>query len=158
MLAMARRAALPWDALLGAETGGRIMANRWFGRFPWENEHPHGFDRTSPVKRFPANGFGLYDMQGNILQWVEDCFSPSYSGLPVDGSAYNVDVELKLEGDIWAWMNGKSSCSFHICRGGDAWDPPSLIRSAARNWGPAEGGTIHDYGSAGLGFRVAKTL
>jgi len=113
---------------------------------------------TSPVGSFPPNQFGLYDMQGNILQWVEDCFSPSYSGLPVDGSAYNVDVELKLEGDIWAWMNGKSSCSFHICRGGDAWDPPSLIRSAARNWGPAEGGTIQDYGSAGLGFRVAKTL
>lgn len=113
---------------------------------------------TSPVGSFPPNQFGLYDMHGNVLQWVEDCFSPSYSGLPTDGSAYKTDVPLKMEGDLWQWMNGKSSCSFHICRGGDSWDPPPLIRSASRNWGPAEGGTIHDYGSAGLGFRVARTL
>jgi formylglycine-generating enzyme len=52
------------------EPRGRIMANRWFGCFPWENLHPHGFERTSPVRRFPANGFGLYDVTGNVWEWT----------------------------------------------------------------------------------------
>src|SRR3954447_3122990 len=44
------------------EPRGRVMANRWFGRFPWENLRPHGFERTSPVGRFPPNGYGLSDV------------------------------------------------------------------------------------------------
>ena len=54
------------------EPRGRVMANRWFGRFPWENLHPHGFERTSPVRRFPANGYGLYDVTGNVWEWTVD--------------------------------------------------------------------------------------
>ena len=54
------------------EPRGRVMANRWFGRFPWENLRPHGFERTSPVKRFPANGYGLYDVTGNVWEWTVD--------------------------------------------------------------------------------------
>src|SRR4029078_8770426 len=40
------------------------------GRFPWENLHPHGFDRTSPVKRFPPHGYGLDDVTGNVGEWT----------------------------------------------------------------------------------------
>jgi formylglycine-generating enzyme required for sulfatase activity len=107
---------------------------------------------TSPVGAFPPNQFGLYDMHGNVLQWVEDCFSESYSGLPTDGSAYSSNVTLKMQTARLSWMNGKSSCSFRICRGGDAWDHPPLIRSASRNWADA------NFSSAGFGFRVAKNL
>jgi formylglycine-generating enzyme required for sulfatase activity len=108
---------------------------------------------TSPVGSFPPNQFGLYDMHANVLQWVQDCFSASYSGLPTDGSAYTTEIELKELTAPFSQMNGKSSCSFRICRGGDAWDHPILIRSASRNWGRVDG-----YGSAGLSFRVAKSL
>ena len=65
------------------EPGGRIMANRWFGRFPWENLSRQGFDRTSPVKRFPANGYGLYDVTGNVWEWTA---SP-WAATPDPGSA-----------------------------------------------------------------------
>ena len=109
--------------------------------------------KTSPVGSFPPNQFGIHDMHGNVLEWVEDCFSDSYSGLPTDGSAYNADVTLDAMPTHFSQMNGKNSCSFRICRGGDAWDHPILIRSASRNWARVEG-----QGTAGLGFRVAKSL
>jgi formylglycine-generating enzyme len=52
------------------EPRGRVMANRWFGRFPWESLRPHGFEGTSPVGRFPANGYGLSDVTGNVWEWT----------------------------------------------------------------------------------------
>ncbi|MDQ2987396.1 MAG: formylglycine-generating enzyme family protein [Armatimonadota bacterium] len=113
--------------------------------------------RTSPVGSFPPNAFGLYDMHGNVLQYVEDCFASSYSGLPADGSANKVVVDLKIEGRL-SVLNGTSSCSYRMLRGGDYTNPPRRIRSAYRNFAPPPGATLQDYRSAGVGFRVAKTL
>src|SRR6516162_1577866 len=81
----------------------------------------------------------------------------SQSGLPTDGSAYEVVVLLKTAGDF-AYMNGTSSCSYRMVRGGDWGDPPTMIRSAARNWAPPPETTLRDYRSGGVGFRVARTL
>jgi formylglycine-generating enzyme required for sulfatase activity len=112
---------------------------------------------TSPVGSFPANAFGLYDMQGNVLQWVQDCFASSYSGLPTDGSPFENDVELKMTGDF-ANMTGTHSCSYRVLRGGDWGDPPRQIRSAFRNFAPPPGATLQGYRTSGGGFRVAQTL
>jgi formylglycine-generating enzyme required for sulfatase activity len=49
---------------------GKVMANTWHGRFPWENLAPLGFTGTSPVGRFPANGYHLLDMIGNVWEWT----------------------------------------------------------------------------------------
>ena len=113
---------------------------------------------TSPVGSFPPNAFGLYDMNGNVLQWVQDCFSSTYAGLPTDGSAYQSDVLMKGTG-YFASMNGKRSCEFRMLRGGDCADPPLMVRSASRNWAPPPGETLQNYkGTSGLGIRVARDL
>jgi formylglycine-generating enzyme len=57
---------------------GRMMANTWQGQFPWQNLELDGYARTSPVKRFPANGYGLYDMAGNVWEWTADYFAPHH--------------------------------------------------------------------------------
>ena len=57
--------------------GGKMMANWWQGRFPWENLRLDGYDGTSPVGAFAPNGFGLFDVCGNVWEWTADRFSAS---------------------------------------------------------------------------------
>ena len=58
------------------------QANTWQGEFPWQNHEVDGFAGTSPVGSFPPNGYGLYDMAGNVWEWTSDVFSVGYPGEP----------------------------------------------------------------------------
>jgi formylglycine-generating enzyme required for sulfatase activity len=113
---------------------------------------------TSPVGAFAPNPFGLYDMNGNVLQYVADCFAPGYDPSNADGTANTVAVKLRTSGDL-ADLNGTSSCDYRVVRGGDWGDQAAWIRSAARNFAPPPG---HDDSLAtyrgGVGFRVARDM
>ena len=97
-----------------------------------------GVDRqkTVPVGSFPANGFGLHDMNGNVGEWVEDCWHDSYSGAPSDGSA---------------WTTG-GECDWRVERGGSWNFEPWHLRSAYR----VRYSTWYRYYY--IGFRVSRTL
>lgn len=70
---------------------------------------------TSPVASFRPNGFGLYDTSGNVAEWVEDCWNPSYRGAPGDGGA---------------WTTG--DCNLRVLRGGSFLDKAAGVTTAAR--------------------------
>ncbi|OJW73939.1 MAG: gliding motility-associated lipoprotein GldK [Sphingomonadales bacterium 63-6] len=67
------RAAYAWGEELAP--GGAMLANFWQGRFPLENSLLDGWERTSPVRTYPANPFGIYDMIGNVWEWCSDWYS-----------------------------------------------------------------------------------
>jgi formylglycine-generating enzyme len=59
--------------------GGQMMANYWQGQFPISNTLEDGWERTSPVRSFPANGYGLFDMIGNVWEWTSDWWAEQHT-------------------------------------------------------------------------------
>ena len=93
-----------------------------------------GHEYTSPVRQFPPNAFGLFDMAGNAWQWTADCYHDSYQGAPADGSA---------------WTAGGCSGG-HVVRGG-SWSSDGVnLRAAYRS---RNTDVLYN-----IGFRIARTL
>ncbi len=88
------------------------------------------------VGSFPPNRFGVHDVHGNALEWVEDCWHDNYEGAPADGRA-------------WTW---DGNCEVRVARGGSWYNYASLIRSAAR--GSFDAKKRH----SNFGLRVARAI
>ena len=58
----------------------RAMANTWQGEFPWQNLNLDGYEGTSPVASYPPNGYGLYDITGNVWEWTTDWYTARHPG------------------------------------------------------------------------------
>jgi formylglycine-generating enzyme required for sulfatase activity/class 3 adenylate cyclase len=123
-----------------AARGGTTTAYYWGDEIGKGNANcagcgSEGNKQTSPVGSFPANQFGLYDMAGNVWQWVQDCYSRNYDRAPADGSA-----------------SADQGCTYRVARGG-AWNVGrQFVRSAVRFRYPS------NYQALNRGFRVARTL
>ncbi len=95
-------------------------------------------DRTSVVGTKQPNGLGLYDVSGNVWEWVEDCWHKNYMGAPKDGSAWQ---EVKIGG-----------CGQHVIRGGSWYKESEDLRPSKR------GEKMFSYRGNGVGFRLAQDL
>ncbi|HZX72012.1 MAG TPA: SUMF1/EgtB/PvdO family nonheme iron enzyme [Rhodanobacter sp.] len=105
---------------------------RWSNAF---RGYRDGYWGPAPVMSFAANPFGLYDIDGNVSEWVADCWHDNYIRAPDDGSA---------------WIN--PGCSAHVLRGGSWGSSPAQVISAYRQ------GVAGDVRSGRVGFRVVREL
>ena len=122
-----------------ATRASRITRGRggWLGLTPWKDLHLlsfASFPGALEVGSFRPNAFGLYDMHGNVWEWVEDCWHTNYTGGPSDASS---------------WTDRCNERS-RVLRGGSWIDPPRIIRSAYRSR------NIPAYRSGTVVFRVRE--
>ena len=120
--------------------GGQAMANTWRGRFPWENLGASGYEGTSPVRAFPPNGYGLYDMIGNVWEWTASAFTKPGA----DDSTQSCCAPKTLDADAVRVVKGGS----HLC----APNYCLRYRPAARQ------GEAVDTSACHIGFRCVLRL
>jgi len=129
---------------------GVMMANTWQGQFPWQNLLADGYEGTSPAGSFPANGYGLFDMTGNVWEWTSDYFTPRHSLAAGDAccAPHNPRVDSPAASGTFAGPG--AHLARKVIKGGSHLCAPSYClryRPAARQGEAVDTATCH------LGFR-----
>jgi formylglycine-generating enzyme required for sulfatase activity len=126
---------------------GKFMANTYQGAFPVRNLALDGFGGTSPVKAFPPNDYGLYDMIGNVWEWTSDYYDAGYYATLADksvenpkGSAKSFDPQDPFA-KKYVIKGGSYLCAENYC---------SNYRPSARQ------GASFDSGASNIGFRCVR--
>lgn len=127
---------------------GKYMANIWQGRFPDQNKNEDGFARTAPVKSFPANGYGLFEMTGNVWEWCSDWYDATlYKAVAIKGACHNPT------GPERSHNPREPHAAQRVTKGGSF----LCAENYCLNYRPsARRGTDWDTGMSHLGFRCVK--
>jgi len=131
---------------------GRYMANSWQGEFPWQNLGLDGHERTSPVGEFPANGYGLYDMAGNVWEWTADWYSPRPKAEPVKPCCGAPTARVPSVDESYD-PNQAARIPRKVCKGGSHLCAPNYclrFRPAARQAQMIDSSMSH------IGFRCVR--
>jgi formylglycine-generating enzyme len=130
--------------------GNRHLANTWQGDFPWQNLVSDGYERTSPIGAFPPNGYGLYDMIGNVWEWTTDWYVPKHTGEVVKSCCAPRNPRGPAETDSYDSSQPEIKIPRRVIKGGSHLCAPNYCRRyrpAARFPEPIDTSTCH------LGFR-----
>jgi formylglycine-generating enzyme required for sulfatase activity len=130
--------------------GGRQMANTWQGAFPFQNLTQDGFERTSPVTAFPPNGYGLYDMIGNVWEWTSDFYVPKHPADAVKACCIPENPRGGSEDQSYDPCQPQIRIPRRVLKGGSHLCAPNYCRRyrpAARHPQPVDTSTSH------VGFR-----
>jgi formylglycine-generating enzyme required for sulfatase activity len=136
----------PWGNEL--KYNGRFMANTFQGSFPNYNSGEDGFESLSPVRSFPSNAYGLYDMIGNVWEWTSDLYHVDYFK-----QLASVSVNVNPRGPDKSYDPNEPFAIKRVSKGGSylcADDYCINYRPSARQ------GTAFDSGMSNLGFRCVK--
>jgi formylglycine-generating enzyme required for sulfatase activity len=130
------------DGSSAYDSDGKPIANTWQGVFPVYNSHVDGYASTAPVECFAPNGYGLYDMIGNVWEWTSDWYRPGHAPEPATNPPGPDMMSVRFErgrAPSRVIKGGSYLCSFNYC---------ARYRPAARQ--PQEA----DLGAAHVGFRT----
>jgi len=130
--------------------GDRHMANTWQGEFPWQQLTRDGFDRTSPIGSFPPNGYGIYDMIGNVWEWTSDWYQPKHPGEVVKACCIPANPRGPKKEDSYDLRQPEIKIPRKVLKGGSHLCAPNYCRRyrpAARFPEPVDTSTSH------VGFR-----
>jgi formylglycine-generating enzyme len=111
------------------EPNGKPSANWWQGEFPKKNTVEDGFLMRSPIKSFAPNGYGLYDMTGNVWEWTNDFYSDDYyAKSPIETpKGAEIGEEKSIRGG--SWMCAENFCSNYRVAGRSKATPDSAMNN-----------------------------